>query len=198
MNQITQDLGTLATDTYQVYATSSYNLHTDTGAFSFDQAPSAVSKNGSSNFPTAPYNCNHDLTPITNYMILKITVNDAGVATFASYPNYQIGKNDGQATMDFYVAEIIGYDHALVTADSNALNTYLYDKDFVAPVASGYTSWATTHVDGQAANLDYNNDGVQNGVCQFIHNSFLIATFRAIGGFYFPFQGNSNRKRTLT
>ena len=108
---------------------SSYNMSNGTTAFWFDQAPAAVSKNGTVvSSSSSVNNTNHELSPITNYMVLKITVNDAGVATFASAPNYQIGKNDGLGTMDFDVAEIIGYDHALSSADETLVGSYLTVK----------------------------------------------------------------------
>ncbi len=37
-----------------------------------------------------------------------------------------------------------------------------------ASAASGYSDWATLHAGGQAANLDYNHDGVQNGIAYFM------------------------------
>ena len=45
-----------------------------------------------------------------------------------SYPYYQIGKNETLGTMDFDVAEIMGFDHALSEADENSVGSYLTTK----------------------------------------------------------------------
>jgi len=146
---------------------SSYNMDNGTTGFWQDHFPTAVSKNGTPVPLDVPYGNGpgYRLYTITDYMILKITVDNDGVANFANYPNYQIGKNETLGTMDFDVAEIIGFDHALVTADENTVTTYLTNKYFSA---GGYAGWAATYAGGQAANLDYNNDGVANGIAYFM------------------------------
>ncbi|MCX6864984.1 MAG: hypothetical protein NTV46_01955, partial [Verrucomicrobia bacterium] len=48
-----------------------------------------------------------------------------------------------------------------------------YAMDNFRVEASGYAAWAATNADGQAANLDYNNDGVANGVAYFMNATGL-------------------------
>jgi len=159
-------LGRASNDFLSVRA-SSYNMANGTTGFWQDHFPTAVSKNGTPVPLDVPYGNGpgYRLYTITDYMILKITVDNDGVANFANYPNYQIGKNETLGTMDFDVAEIIGFDHALVTADETTVTTYLTNKYFSA---GGYAGWAATYAGGQAANLDYNNDGVANGIAYFM------------------------------
>ncbi len=110
---------------------SSYNLFSGQTGFWDDQLPSAVSKNGiavSSGAGTMGRG-GFQLGPITEYMLLKITVNtNANAANLAQYPFYEIGRNDNLGTMDFDVAEIIGYSSALSTADEAKVGSYLAAK----------------------------------------------------------------------
>jgi len=45
-----------------------------------------------------------------------------------------------------------------------------------------YTAWAVTYAGGQAANLDFNNDGVQNGVAYFMNATGLATNPGFEGG----------------
>jgi len=113
-------------------------------------------------------------------MVLKITVtNNASAANLAQYPYYQIGKNETTGTMDFDVAEIIGYDHALSSAEATSMTTYLTNKYFSS---GGYAGWAATYAGGQSANLDYNNDGVQNGIAYFMGATGLATLPGVVNG----------------
>ncbi len=123
-------LGRRSNDFLSVRA-SSYNMYSGYTGFWDDQLPTAVSKNGttvSSGHGSMPRG-GFELGTITDYMILKITVNSgATAANLAAYPFYQIGKNETLGTMDFDVAEIIGYDAALSSADEALVGSYLTIK----------------------------------------------------------------------
>ena len=69
-----------------------------------------MSRNGKK-IPEPPF----DLGPITEYMILKIDVNDGDM----SNNTYQIGMADG-ASCDCDIAEILGFRTALSPADEAA------------------------------------------------------------------------------
>ncbi|MEI6607560.1 MAG: Ig-like domain-containing protein, partial [Verrucomicrobiota bacterium] len=43
--------------------------------------------------------------------------------------------------------------------------------DMGGGAAPGYAGWAKDHVNSQAANLDFNNDGVQNGIAYFMNET---------------------------
>ncbi|MCX6880057.1 MAG: DUF6288 domain-containing protein [Verrucomicrobia bacterium] len=123
-------LGRSSADFLTVRA-SSYNLYSGQTGFWDDQLPSAVSKNGTamSSGPGSMPRGGFQLGTITDYMILKITVNNgASAANLAAYPYYQIGKNETLGTMDFDVAEIIGYDAALSAEDETKVGGYLAGK----------------------------------------------------------------------
>ncbi|MEI6607864.1 MAG: hypothetical protein WCP35_21390, partial [Verrucomicrobiota bacterium] len=267
-------------DVFLSVRASSYNMVGGNDGFWQDHFPTAVFKNGTSVLSNNVSGCAFHLTPITNYMILKIVVDDLGVSNIGTYPYYQIGKNEGTGTMDFDVAEIIGYNNSggtLSAADSNTVTAYLAQKYGVAvaiptslsnltasqsigagtsrvtlsgtvsapgpvypaagelvaitingvtqnatvsgtsgyfsvafPTASipvnvtpytikysyagnstqlgvapdntstaltvteaiaGYATWAGQYAGGQAANLDSNNDGVQNGIAYFMNET---------------------------
>ena len=115
-------------DVFLSVRVSSYNMQGGTTGFWQDHYPQAVSRNGTAlplNAPAPGF----VLTPITEYMLLKITVDDtASAQNRIDYPFYQIGKNEGTGTMDFDVAEIIGYDTALSPTDEAALGAFLAEK----------------------------------------------------------------------
>jgi len=163
---------------------SAYDMYPDGSSTGFwqDHFPVAVSKNGTPISNAAGPGGNPPrfmLGTITDYMVLKIVVDDDGVATFASFPYYQIGKEETLGTMDFDVAEIVGYSSQLNTADEAAVTTYLTNKYFSA---GGYAGWAATYADGQAANLDYNNDGVANGIAYFMGATGRVALPGVVNG----------------
>ena len=47
---------------------------------------------------------------------------------------------------------------------------------------SDYAAWAVTNAGGQAANLDYNNDGVQNGIAYFMGMNGLATNPGVVDG----------------
>ncbi|MEI6606470.1 MAG: DUF6288 domain-containing protein [Verrucomicrobiota bacterium] len=121
-------LGRASNDFLTVRA-SSYNLASGSDGFWQDHFPAAVSKNGNALAQNSQNGSAFHLTPITDYMLLKITVdNQASAANLAQYPYYQIGKNETLGTMDFDVAEIIGYTNALSAADEALVGGYLAAK----------------------------------------------------------------------
>ncbi|MEI6972841.1 MAG: hypothetical protein WCL44_15155, partial [bacterium] len=89
---------------------SSYNLQNGTRGFWRDHWPSAVSKDGTAVTLGPIGDTGLTLDTITNYMILKITVNNsASAANLAAYPYYQIGQNETLSSCEMDLAEIIGY-----------------------------------------------------------------------------------------
>ncbi|MCX6878797.1 MAG: Ig-like domain-containing protein [Verrucomicrobia bacterium] len=149
-------------DDFLAVRASSYNMAAGTTGFWEDHFPSAVSRNGtplSQNY-NQPDRCGYRLVPITEYMVLKITVDSqASAANLAQYPYYQIGKNETLGTMDFDVAEIVGYDRALSPAEEVSMTAYLTGKY----LATTYTDWAATHgIPGEPATGDYDGDGMSN------------------------------------
>lgn len=46
----------------------------------------------------------------------------------------------------------------------------------------GYAAWAATNVGGETADLDFNNDGVGNGIAYFMDDSGLISLPGVVGG----------------
>jgi len=121
-------LGRKSDDFLSVRA-SSYNLASGTDGFWQDHYPTAVSKNGTPLAQNSVSGSGFHLAPITDFMLLKITVDaSASAANLAQYPYYQIGKNETLASMMFDVAEIIGFDHALSSADEALVGGYLAAK----------------------------------------------------------------------
>jgi hypothetical protein len=97
---------------------SSYSM--TRGGTGFWDVPASASRNGISTF---------NLAPITNYMVLKITVDDnASPANLAAYPYCQIGRIENEYGMDWDVAEIIGYTNALSPSDGALVGGYLAAK----------------------------------------------------------------------
>ena len=98
---------------------SSYNTwRNDTGFWS-DRPPLAVSRNGIV-LPGMAFDC----SPITQYMLLRIVVNDDDT-TVASYG---IGNNDGMADCEFDVTEILAYQSLLTPEEEAAVGGYLTVK----------------------------------------------------------------------
>jgi len=98
---------------------SSYNTwRNDTGFWS-DRPPLAVSRNGVV-LPGMAFDC----SPITQYMLLRIVVNDDDT-TAASYG---IGNNDGMTDCGFDVAEILAYQSLLTPTEEAAVGGYLTVK----------------------------------------------------------------------
>ncbi|MCF7674831.1 MAG: DUF2341 domain-containing protein [Akkermansiaceae bacterium] len=97
---------------------SSYRLGQNSTQFWGDQYPKAVSKDGKK-LPETPFN----METITEYMILKIDVNDNDL----SRNTYQIGMAD-TASCDMDIAEIIAYQTPLSAADEDLVGGYLAAK----------------------------------------------------------------------
>ncbi len=115
---------------------SSYRLSGKSSAFWGDQYPVAVSRNGKK-LKDRPFY----LAPITEYMILKINVNDGDL----SRNTYQIGMAD-LASCDFDVAEIIGFQTVLSPSDEELVGGYLAAKYGIAtdyPANAGMASACT-------------------------------------------------------
>ena len=78
-----------------------------------------------------------ELGTITDYMLLKITVNSAATPeNLAAYPYYQIGQNETLGSCDMDIAEIVAYNTALSAADADKVGYYLakkYGLDTVYP-----------------------------------------------------------------
>ncbi len=166
---------------------SSYNMAGGTTGFWQDHFPVAVSKNGKAvsmnaghdNQGNSSNGCGFALDTITDYMILKIVVDNDGVANFASYPYYQIGKNEGTGTTDFDVAEIMGFSTQLSSEDEATVTNYLTNKYLSV---GGYADWAATNVGGQTADQDYNNDGIANGIAYFMGATGRVTNPGVVGG----------------
>jgi hypothetical protein len=132
-------------DVFLSVRASSYNMASGTTGFWQDHYPTAVSKNGRTILQDPSVGSGYrGIAPITDYMILKIVVDNDGVGNIGTYPHYQIGKNEGTGTMDFDVAEIIGYNNSgatLSTADGNLVTAYLAQKYGVAvAITSGFSN----------------------------------------------------------
>jgi len=111
---------------------SSYNMDAGYTGFWQDHFPTAVSKNGvpvsSDALPGVGNPPRFNFDTILNWMIVKIVVDNDGVGNIADYPYYHIGRNDNLGTMDFDVAEIIGYDHTLSPEEEAKLGGFLANK----------------------------------------------------------------------
>lgn len=128
----------------------SYNLFGGQTGFWDDQSPAAVSKNGIAMNP-GPGTMDRgsfQLGTITDYMILKIRVNNADAANIAAYPGYFIGKCETLGTASMDIAEIVGYDSALSSADEGAVTAYLATKYSIVMLPSAPTITGITPGDG--------------------------------------------------
>ena len=86
--------------------------------FHSSQLPAGVSKNG------LPLGGNFDLAPITNYHVVRITMNDNDVGPYSSY---QIGRLTGlQCNLD--IAEIIAFESELPDDEADKIESYLAHK----------------------------------------------------------------------
>ena len=130
---------------------SSYNLANGTTGFCQDHFPKQVSKNGTpvslnrnhDNLGNFANGCGFALDTITDYMILKITVDDTALNPWNS--RYQIGRNETLSSGEFDIAEIIGYDSELSSADETAVGAYLTTKYRLSTayvVSGSYATWA--------------------------------------------------------
>ena len=125
-------LGRASNDFLTVRA-SSYNMASGSDGFWQDHFPAAVSRNGMALAQNSQNGSAFHLAPITDYMLLKISVdNQASAANLAQYPYYHIGKNETLGTMDFDVAEILGYTNSLSASDEALVGGYLAAKYGIA------------------------------------------------------------------
>jgi hypothetical protein len=123
-------LGRKSADFLTVRA-SSHNLFSGYTGFWDDELPAAVSRNGAvvSNAAGSMPRGGFELGPITDYMIVKIVVNDrASAANRAAYPYYQIGRTETLTGVEMDIAEIIGYEATLSAEDEAVLGAYLAEK----------------------------------------------------------------------
>ena len=99
----------------------------DKPTFWNDQAPDAVTKNGTpvtrSASPLNEYYYSYNIAPIDNFMILKIKVNDEDTTD----TGYRIANADGNI-LRCDIAEIIGYTTALSASDEALVGGYLTAK----------------------------------------------------------------------
>jgi hypothetical protein len=121
---------------------SSYRLSRSTTRFWGDQYPIAVSKNGKK-IAEQPF----DLGVITEYMILKIDVNDGDM----SNNTYQIGMADG-ASCDCDIAEILGFRTVLSPADEQRVGGYLAAKYGITAAYPAHSASDTSAPDGFGIN----------------------------------------------
>ncbi|MEI7955306.1 MAG: DUF6288 domain-containing protein, partial [Verrucomicrobiota bacterium] len=126
---------------------SSYTINR--GGTNFWDQPLACSRNGVSTF---------NLAPTTNYMVLKITVdNNASPENLAAYPYCQIGRTENEAGADFDVAEILGYSNALSSSDEALVGGYLAAKYGIAtsyPATGSLANQAATAITTTSAAIN--------------------------------------------
>ena len=121
---------------------SSYLL----GGSGFETAPAAVSKNGTA--LASPFN----LGTITNFMVLKITVDDSNTSPAA----YQIGRSDGYSC-EFDVTEILGYSRALTSQEQAKVGGYLtakYGLTTAYPATGSLANRAATGITNSSAAIN--------------------------------------------
>lgn len=111
--------------------------------------PLGCSRNGTPTF---------NLAPITNYMVVKITVDDnASPENLAAYPYCQIGRTENESGMDWDVAEIIGYSNALSATDEALVGGYLAAKYGIStayPATGSLANNAATAITPTSATLN--------------------------------------------
>lgn len=116
---------------------------------------------------------NVDLSSVDNSsdaLSLSALIKGGGTVTF-NFSGGMVGET--YTLLQFGGTDLIPADASafLVTGGTGTFNIYsdnlTYTVLTVAP-AAGYASWSTTNAGGQAANLDYDTDGVSNGVEYFM------------------------------
>jgi hypothetical protein len=105
---------------------SSYYLEgTGTTGFDESQFPAAVSKNGSPIPLNQKGRVGYSLGTITDFMVLKITVNDNDTKA----TRYLLSGIDGDNWLcKFDVAEILGYSRTLTASEEASVGAYLAAK----------------------------------------------------------------------
>jgi len=98
--------------------------------------------------------------------------------------NGQATLQEGWGSLNMDLAEIVAFDHPLSSTDENSVGAYLANKYGIATtyVSSGYGTWAGTCAGGQAADQDYNNDGVPNGIAYFMGATGVVTNPGVMGG----------------
>ncbi|MEI7900137.1 MAG: DUF6288 domain-containing protein, partial [bacterium] len=104
----------------------------------FEWLPAGVSKNGTA--LTSPF----DLSPTTDWMVLKITVNSG----YTNPGPYMIGGSGGYYAAKFDVAEIIGYSRTLTAQEEAAVGGYLESKYGISTAYAGTGSLASRSATG--------------------------------------------------
>jgi hypothetical protein len=124
---------------------SSYLL----GGTGFEWLPAGVSRNG-----TVLSSANRfDLSPTTNYMVIKITVDNGNT----SAGPYIIGGCSGYYTTRFDVTEILGYSRALTTQEEAQVGGYLAAKYGIAttyPASGSLANLSATGITPTTAALN--------------------------------------------
>ena len=134
------------------------------GGTGFWDQPLASSRNGVSTF---------NLAPITNYMVLKIIVNDnASPENLAAYPYCQIGRTENEASMNVDVAEILGYSNALSPTESALVGGYLAAKYGIAT-----TYPATGSIANQAASAITTTSATINATLLSNSNTYNVVAY---------------------
>ena len=126
---------------------SSYLLTPENTTMWNDQAAQSVSRNGVPLVKHQHSNGNYiyNLAPIDEYMLLKIVVNENDT----SQASYQIARADGMSC-DMDIAEIIGFDHALTSAEENQIGAFLAAKYSLTTTYPGPASILTFSILGSS------------------------------------------------
>ncbi|MEI8381684.1 MAG: DUF2341 domain-containing protein [Planctomycetota bacterium] len=125
---------------------SSYNTWGQDTGFWTDVSPAAISRNGTV-LPGPAFDC----SPLTQFMILRIVVNGAN----AMEASYTIGNNDGLASCDFDVAEILGYESILSPADQALVGRYMATKYGIDTAYPPLPKALSEIAPGETASLKY-------------------------------------------
>jgi hypothetical protein len=102
------------------------------------------------------------------------TFSGSGAAFFtvANFPATLTPGERNSIVVDFdSAASGAGTFTATMTIHSNDPNRPAYEVTLTVEVLGAYATWADQWVGGQAQNLDYDNDGVANGVEYFMGNT---------------------------
>lgn len=113
-------------------------------------------------------------TASTGRTLTTPTFSGPGAAFFsvADFPATLTPGARNSILVDFdATASGAGNFNATMTIHSDDPNRPAYQVTLTVEVLGQYTSWADQWVEGQAANLDYDNDGVPNGVEYFMGNT---------------------------
>ena len=111
----------------------------------------------------------------TAYQVTGVAYSGADAAAFSGTPTLPLVVSAGgseQMSVDFTPTHGGGTYTATLTLTTNDPNNPTLVVTLTVVVAgANYQSWADLWVDGQAANLDFDNDGMPNGVEYFMGNT---------------------------